>query len=263
MTLDFSRPHPTTLVALRAGREVGRWTWEVLDGATAVVSLTRFDTAAVETELARTAVEVFREEGYRYVQLPIHEEATDANHLIAVGFRNLTTLTEYRRSSTAAPPPRPLPAGLRLEPIGDLNDDELSRLWHATLIGTLDCPELNACRGPTGLPAGFADPRIEQPETAFAVRMHGESVGLIIGAVHSDESFAAILYLGVIPAVRRIGAATALLSHFLSSTRVASALGCTVTVDVRNVPARRLYERNRFRPCGSYRISVWINSSAT
>jgi len=255
------RTQPTTLTATRAGVQVGRWRWEALDGSTAV--MLEFDCLeeSVELDLAKAAVECFRIEGYRYVQLPIPEGVRSPVHLEAAGFRDLTTLLELSRANSDPPVHRS--CVVRLEPIAALSDSELGCLWQETLIGTLDCPELNDCLGPTGLPAGFADPRSAHSTTSFAAEINDAWVGLIIGEIAPSLATSAILYLGVTPSCRRIGTATALLAHLLASSEVVGTRAATITVDVRNLPALRLYQRHGFRSCGSYRAWAWINSSPT
>lgn len=263
MSLIIRRPLPTTLEAVDNGGTVrGRWSWSALPGHAAVLVQRSAETAAIETELARAAVEAFAQADFRFVQFTLSDETDPPSHLAAAGFRELTTLVEFSRE--AAPMPHSeSPVGLSVAPIAALPFVDLVRLWNDTLIDTLDCPELNECRTPAGLPAGFADPLFTHAHTAFVAFVNGKPTGLLIGEITLSDATASILYLGVVPMFRRIGTASALLAHFPSSLGVAGILRTIVTVDARNIPARRLYERFEFRSCGSYRTWVWINSSPT
>jgi ribosomal protein S18 acetylase RimI-like enzyme len=55
-----------------------------------------------------------------------------------------------------------------------------------------------------------------------------------------------LVYMGVMPAWRRRGVGTLLLRRALARCREVGAKEITVVVDVRNTPARRLYERFAF-----------------
>jgi len=249
------------LVAESGRRVVGRWVWSALPGGAVLVVDRSADEPEIDAALASAAVERFRSDDVRFAQLTMSPQIDPPQHLIAAGFHPLTELVEYRRptqTETAL-----LPRGLSLEPIRKLTSADLKTVWDETLIDTLDCPELNDCRGPSGLPAGFDDPRADADAPSSAAILHGRCVGIIFGKIRAIESIAEIHYLGVIPAVRRSGIASVLLSHFPSSSGVAAAVETTVAVDARNDPARRLYERNLFRSYGSYRVWVWINSSTS
>ncbi len=87
------------------------------------------------------------------------------------------------------------------------------------------------------------------PGTFACVVSHGdEPCGVAVGRRATDEF--ELLYLGVLPALRRSGLGRQLLEEQLGRARRAGASRCYLEVAQRNRPARALYRQSGFRRVG-------------
>jgi ribosomal protein S18 acetylase RimI-like enzyme len=227
-----------------------------LPGAVGVIVPPRGDSADARDAVAAAGCAWLRARGVKVGQaFAAADEAAHALPLEGHGFRHVTQLVFLERAAGGPlDPPVPL---LRCSSWPEETAPEHRELLLATHEGTADCPELNAPRTADEIVAGF------QPNNA-ANRMwwtardeSGAAVGVLL-VVGGEGDVLEISYLGLVPAARGRGLASALMRF---ADRVATAGGfrtLSVTVDARNAPAMALYSRAGFVECD--RHEVWLAS---
>jgi len=184
--------------------------------------------------------------------------------LAAAGFRRLTDLQYMQRgvlgpepgAMFAAPPRGAPPIEWRsYEP--QARADFLDVL-EQTGRDSQDCPELNSLRPVEATfeshrAAGRFDPRCWE-----LALVEGHPVGCVLSAGVVGTPLSEVVYVGVVPGWRRRGLGRALLARSRHHARVLGAAGQIIVYDVRNAPARQLYERVGFVPLTLYQ--AWVRS---
>ena len=121
--------------------------------------------------------------------------------------------------------------------------------FHAALSasyeGTLDCPEVNGLRTIEEVIAGHQAQGRYDPSTWWLAWLDGAPVGVLL-LVEAEPHQWEIVYVGVVPEARGRGVAVGLMYQALCHLRRADADGVMLSVDDRNTPARRLYQRLGF-----------------
>ncbi len=150
------------------------------------------------------------------------------------------------------------------EPLPDLhvetydehrNRHVFARVLERTYEGSLDCPELNGRRsGEQALQSHRT--RNWKPELWKLYRHAGREVGVVLVAEHSDQRAWELVYLGVVPEARGRGYGRALVADVLRGAKRAGVESVFLSVDTRNTPARKVYERLGFIPVGRRRVFV-------
>ena len=203
------------------------------------------DDPAGEAALVAAAVDWLRGHGARLAQclLP-DDEFSLAGSLLRNGFDHTTGLLFLRHdlSPTAAW----LGGNDRLAFATYEADREAfhAALW-ASYEGTLDCPEVNGLRTIDEAIAGHQAQGRYDPATWWLAWLDGEPVGVLL-LVEAEPRQWEIAYVGVVPSARRRGVAVGLMYQALCHLRQADAEGLMLSVDDRNAPARRLYQRLGF-----------------
>lgn len=186
----------------------------------------RAESGEIEDALAVAALGWLRERGVRACQAFADADEVPAfAPLLRHGFRHVTQLVHMRREPAPLPPAEP-----RLT-FTTADRDTFVRTLIATHADTLDCPELNAVRTAADAPT-FAQ--------EFVAWHAGEAVGVV--ALDGAE----LSYLGLTPSARGRGFGDELLRFAI---RTAGGV-IHLSVDNRNTPARRLYERHAFAETG-------------
>jgi ribosomal protein S18 acetylase RimI-like enzyme len=127
----------------------------------------------------------------------------------------------------------------------------------ATHEGTLDCPELNAARTADEILAGF-QPNNCANRMWWTCRDETDApVGVLLFLGGAGDSLEAS-YLGLVPSARGRGLANAIIEFAVRVAFTAGYPALGVSVDVRNVPAMKLYARHRFAEYD--RNEVWLAS---
>ena len=123
--------------------------------------------------------------------------------------------------------------------------------FHATLQasyeGTLDCPEVNGVRTIEQVIAGHQSQGRHDPSTWWLAWLDGKPVGVLM-LVEAEPREWEVAYVGVVPSARRRGVALGLMHQALCHARLVDAVRLMLSVDDRNTPARRLYQRLGFEP---------------
>ncbi|ADV61976.1 GCN5-related N-acetyltransferase [Isosphaera pallida ATCC 43644] len=255
---------PDTLwITLRHDRTIGAIRWFPLDHHTAflhppeVVHARR--RAAVAAQLVRAVLKDLKHRGLRAVQalLDPEQDQVAAADFIRGGLPAVTTL-ELLERSTLIPPivPQRTPRLVWREYQPDL-DQVFDRILRRTAIDSLDLPELNGLRGFQDVLAGqvaagrflasfwrLGAPIEEGPN--FDPWARPERVVLLCAPSNRYDAWE-LTYLGLTPEARGRGLARRALADALELTRE-HASRLTLAVDLRNLPAVRLYRAAGFVP---------------
>jgi ribosomal protein S18 acetylase RimI-like enzyme len=244
---------PSGLFVVRAGEVLrGAMLSLRMPGASGVVWLPRTrdaNDALCAGALIEAAVDWLRAGGVKVAQcLPRPAEAGDAALLERHGFRHITALWFLRHEGEI--PVGHLGVGSRLS-FEDWNSAGTD-LFGATLLRTyeqtLDCPELNGTRSVAEVLDGHRAQGRHDPRLWRLARCNGEPAGvLIIASLPETESWE-IAYMGIVPEMRRQGLGREMLLETLCEAKAAGVLEVTLSVDMRNQPARALYRGLGFEP---------------
>ncbi|MBI1827760.1 MAG: GNAT family N-acetyltransferase [Planctomycetes bacterium] len=178
------------------------------------------------------------------------EECPMCISTLSAGFRRLTRLAYLVRDVNASNP------GMGKEP--NLNwsvfDPQVRIFFERTLESSyaqsMDCPELTGLRSIQDVLAGHTATGHHDPRLWLVASEGNHPLGIILLSPISGSQIVEVVYMGVAQPVRGIGVGNALLRQGLLVARSFGAMKMALAVDVRNTPARRLYERWRFRTDG-------------
>lgn len=153
---------------------------------------------------------------------------------------------------------------LRFEPIRPDNPVRFTATLLATYAGSQDCPELNGSRTPEELIAGHSDPFAPGPQWWYLAEDSGLPVGLVHYGTGTEPGVMEISYLGLVEQARGRRLGDWLLRFVIRQSVEEGCRALTVSVDIRNNPALRLYDRHRFRERDrrDVYIAEWARSSA-
>jgi GNAT superfamily N-acetyltransferase len=182
----------------------------------------------------QAACEPLRRSGYQriaildYLSAPVPKEGVSPNGLAA--------------SRQAAAPLRFAPgcADRGAAPTEGLDPAWVS-LVEATYAGSLDCPAIEAQRSAADTLASYRAAPHFDPQLWIAAYCGQEPVGCLLLAAHASVQVLEVVYMGLVPSVRRRGWGSELIEE---TWRVARRMGMetvTLAVDQQNDPARRLY----------------------
>jgi ribosomal protein S18 acetylase RimI-like enzyme len=210
----------------------------------AAVSTDRF---AVEDRLLTTAVGWVRAGGAKVVQALLEPGDPGGPALERFGFRHPTALAFLGRDISGRDnlpiDSRALP--LTVEPYSPGNAATFSETLLASYDGTLDCPELNDTRTGDEILAGYRDASPSGIREWSLVSRRGKAVAVLMLSA-PDRGAWALTYLGITPAARGVGLGRSMTRIAIRRAGVAGAPGLTLNVDLRNVPALRLYASEGF-----------------
>lgn len=244
-----------------SGEVVGAAVVQALPGSLGVLWPPRGASPAITAAVAAAGSEWLRQHGVTVAQAFVTEAAADRAALEQVGFRPVTHLLTLRRELNTSPsdsPSGPLrEAGaeqLHVVPYQADRAEHFAALLLATHEGTQDCPELTGTRTPAEVVAGFNAP-FDSAGWQVLATATGELVGLTLVQVDADGQLE-LSYLGVVPRWRQRGLGGRLLRRVLAQAERAGFPAVQLSVDERNGPARRLYQRHGFRELRRY--EVWL-----
>lgn len=232
---------------------------QTLPGALGVTWAPRGDSHEAINAATSAACEWLRARGVKVCQaFASAEEVPDMLALERHGFQHTTQLVFLRRElDNERLPEKPEPFAYQAETPPFSN--EFQRVLLATHEGSLDCPELNACRTPAEILAGFAEPT--QGGEWGLVRHGNEPIGVLVHTRDANFNTADVTYVGILPAFRRRGLGSRLMCHNMWCFFHAALRAVNVSVDARNIPAMKLYARHGF--VEHDRREVWLASWPT
>ena len=203
--------------------------------------------------LARAVADRLRAAGVKQAQAllpPIDRDR--ARPLEAVGFRHITQLTFLCRPVSAAAFDADRSA-LRFAPAVD---PAFADTLFATYDGTLDCPELNGTRTPDEVLAGYRSAAADPPDWWLA-SAGAEPAGVLLLAPGPQPGVVELSYLGLVPSVRGRGLSRELVRFALARAAASAAEWLTLSADVRNEPALRVYRAHGFREYDLQDVFLW------
>jgi ribosomal protein S18 acetylase RimI-like enzyme len=113
------------------------------------------------------------------------------------------------------------------------------RVFRETLPGSLDAPHLPVCRNGTRLMRSFEERGTSEAEDFAVLTVDDKPAGIVI--LVKEDGAMEILYLGVVPSMRRRGFGALLMKRALSRAHARAADRVTAYVDSDNRPALALY----------------------
>ena len=203
---------------------------------------------AVEDALVSAACGWLQSRGVNVCQSFAPDADRDAMAPLARhGFRLVTQLAYLRREID---PERDShsPGGFALtfDRIGPNGRDAFGETLLATYDGSLDCPEAAGTRTPDEMLDGFRGP-LSLRAGWYLAHHRGEPVGVVLFDPGTEPGALELTYLGLVPAARGRGWGSELVRFAVHRTAADGHHALTLSVDVRNAPALRVYERHGFR----------------
>ncbi len=240
----------TLLTQALAGRAAAIWAPEVLPS---------WRRAATAATLVRSALANLQARGFRIVQAVLDESASrcSAIDLIHGGMPRITELL-YLERDTQRPLPRSLSHDPRAEPeaipprlvwrsFNTARETEFRALLEATYTSSLDMPELEGVRSLDDIIEGHRSTGRFVPERWRIGQVPCEpdrAVVLLLSEV-PDRDVWEVVYLGLTVSARGCGLGFAAIAHALDLARP-HVSRLELAVDMRNLPALRLYESAGF-----------------
>jgi mycothiol synthase len=221
---------------------------QVLPGALGLAWPPQGETCEIEDALMQVACDWLRESGVKVCQAFASSlERSGMAPLERNGFKCVTQLVYLRRDVD-------LDSGWGIEPqefanclpgTGSLTPEQQDVLL-ASQEDTLDCPELNGLRTPEEVLSSYF-PDNQSNHCWWVTNGEGDKpVGVLLFDKGPEPSVLELSYLGLIPSARGRGLGGTALAF---ANRIAGQSGycfVSVTVDARNEPALRLYQRYGF-----------------
>lgn len=242
-------------VARRGGRVVGALLTQPLAGRAAAVWAPEVDSAwrrgATAVALVRAALDDLRARGFQIAQALLDESTPGrgAADLTGGGMPRVTELV-YLEADTArevsVPPGVPT---IDWRPFGPESEPRFRAVLQETYTDSLDMPELEGLRSLDDiLTSHRAGGRFEAGRWQVGlVRGEPEAGAVLLLSAIPDRDAWEVAYLGLTPAARGRGLGRAVIAHAVETARPHAAW-LELAVDVRNLPAHRLYRAAGLRP---------------
>ncbi len=263
--LRYSQKHGFSLENCLLGREGGRAVSACLlvdsPGRTSSVFLPVWGgdpcVAAATAQLLCRAVEGARLRDIQFLQGMVTPEALYESEIYsAAGFVELTTLLYLENDLS-----EPLPASESTQVVswktyGPDSHALFAQVVQGTYVGSLDCGALNGQRHIEDALASHRGTSDFDPRLWLVGTVGRSPVGVVL-LTHQVERWSLdVAYMGLLPEFRGRGYGSTLLRRAFDIAREQAVMTITLTVDIRNEPARRLYSRFGFREVS--RRHAWI-----
>lgn len=230
----------------------GAWLALLLPGRVAMIMLPCRGWSGLEAADQRAAVaagvEALSNQGLYFAQALL--EAGDVYQrwlLEEFGFHHLTTLSYMQRPCAWPPWDPPEAAGVEWIAYEGASHEEFGRTLLATYQESRDCPELTGIRPIDEVIASHQATGPFDPRLWELVRVGRRIAGCILLSRLTFGALLEIVYVGVVPDMRRRGVGSLLMRRALQQAQERGAAELMVVFDVRNSTAGRLYERFGFR----------------
>ncbi len=197
----------------------------------------------IEDQLLQSALEWLRQGGAKLAQaLLLQEERDLAAPLVRNGFVRITGLWYLHHHLGF--PAELLAEGrsLQYQNYACCDRDAFHDTLLRTYEGTQDCPEVNGIRSLSEVIQGHQAQGIHEPARWWLARDADRPVGVLLLTEIPEWHGWDISYVGVVPEARRQGVGRELTRKALRDAQAAGAARVTLAVDVRNQPARSLYQ---------------------
>lgn len=168
------------------------------------------------------------------------------------GMRPIGNLAYLRLALPShAPEPGDAPGGVRIRPVGDIDDPADRRALAVALersyIDTLDCPGLCDLREIDDVIESHRATGEFDPALWWVVEHEHEPQGALLLARYREQSVLELVYIGLSPALRGRGVGRALMQRAVHAAVAAGVAEMTCAVDTNNAGAIRLYDAFGFR----------------
>lgn len=242
-------------LARRGRRVVGALLTQPLAGQAAAVWAPEVDAAwnrrGTAVALLRAALDDLKARGYRLAQALLDESAPRqaAGDLTAGGLPRVTDLIYLEGDTTRPIALRDGTPAMHWAGFGPETEADLRAVLHETYVDSLDMPELEGLRSLDDVLCGHRAAGRFVPDRWRVGHVLGEpdaAAVLLLSAVPERDSWE-VAYLGLTPAARGRGLGRAALAHAYDLARP-HASRLELAVDVRNDPARRLYQAAGLHP---------------
>lgn len=238
-------------IAREGARVVGAMVGMTAAGGAGLVwppqALDRPDRTEIEDALIHATIRWLRHAGVRLSQVLLRdEELCHGRPLLRHGFNQTTELLFLRHWLDATHVSRTVGSQLEFMPWLNCERSVFERSLLATYHGSLDCPELDGIRTVQQIIEGHQAQGRFDPDYWWLVTRHGQPAGVLLLNGVLDEPAWEIVYLGLVPVFRGHAMGAELVEHALEEAKLTRARFVDVTVDVRNVPARKLYAAKAF-----------------
>lgn len=239
------------LIARRGSRLVGALVCLPTPGASGLVWPPRTvaaDRDEIEDALLQRAAEWLRQRGVRLGQaLLTAEEARFGPPLERNGFAHVTSLRYLHHLLDVTPAAVAVPERLSYRTADECDPAVFASTLLRSYEGTLDCPEVAGARTVAETLEGHRAQGRYDPKRWWLAREGDRPVGVLLLAEMPEWEAWDLSYVGLIPEVRGQGYGVELVRRALRAAWENSAGQMTVSVDERNVPAVRLYEKMGFQ----------------
>ncbi|NLE60415.1 MAG: GNAT family N-acetyltransferase [Planctomycetes bacterium] len=137
---------------------------------------------------------------------------------------------------------------------------ESHQLFARTVLETyedsLDCVGISGLRQIEDILATHRSTGVFNPRTWFVGISDDNPIGVLLLSAVPEQAALEVVYMGLRPACRGKGYASAFMEHGIRTARDLAALRLTLAVDAENAPARRLYARFAFEETA--RRCAWV-----
>jgi ribosomal protein S18 acetylase RimI-like enzyme len=123
---------------------------------------------------------------------------------------------------------------------------------------SLDCPGLQGVLAPTQAVEGFQRQGQVVAEHWCVVRYRDQDAGAVLLTTHPEIGCWELLYMGVVPRWRGHGLGEQIIDEALVRAANAGANLLLLSVDAKNQPALRLYERAGFQVYAKRTLYAWV-----
>jgi len=196
--------------------------------------------------------------GAHLAQALLADNDQPAARLFAMGgFTHAANLL-YLAAEVNDRPENPPPLPFEIETFTPQAESRLIQLIERTYVGTLDCPRIDGLRKTADVVAGYQSVGEFRPELWKIAQHGGADVGCLLVNLHPDVKHAEIVYVGLVPEVRRRGWGLLLTQLAQWIARQVSCNRVVLAVDAANEPAIRPYTLAGFSLFD--RRTVWIRS---
>lgn len=180
----------------------------------------------------------------------------------SAGFRKLSTLTLMEAHIANTPIEPDCRERIEWFTVDQLGSDVFGQTILQTYRSSLDCPELTGLRTTDEIIDGHRVSGIFEPATWLLARIDGQDVGVILlNDTEDDPHRMELVYMGVVESFRGKGLGRRMLAHAMHAAMLLHKSAVRLAVDVRNQPARRLYESFGFSPVGQQSAVAILNES--
>lgn len=184
--------------------------------------------------------------------LPAKHAAPHHPVFTQAGLRFITTLLRLEKPApfpVALPSPKKHP--LRFEPYRNMPFEQWCNLIKAAYKNSLDVPEIEGARSIKQTLQGYAVHQPSHTDAWFSIWRLNTPIGTLILSI-PDARQAELTYLGLLPEFRSQGYGSEIMHFVMQWIQQQRIEFATLSVDCRNTPALRLYQRFGFQITEAY-----------